>query len=178
MPRSPKVEGDHGSYGRQPDDHGECLRGGYLSKNNFRHLTLEPMRDYQADVNDDETAKDYQPDEVETARRLPAAKDSGKSREPRTQRRRHHDSGNNLKRRENENNETVGELLDRIERISLGRQSKMEVGQGGLPRRREDGPGRWHKASPLRRREKQDDVNQSSQKPAVHRPEVPVTPQT
>src|SRR5437867_8715933 len=65
IPRSPKVEGDHGSYGRQPDDHGECLKGGFVSENNLRHLTLEPMRDYQADVNDDETAKDDQPDEVE-----------------------------------------------------------------------------------------------------------------
>ena len=67
------MEGDHGSYGRQPDDHGKCLRGGFVSENNFRHLKLEPMRDYQADVNDDETGKDDQPDKVETARRLPAA---------------------------------------------------------------------------------------------------------
>jgi len=88
----------------------------------------------------DETGKDHQSDKVETARRLPATQDSGKSREPRTQRRRHHDSGNNLKRRQNENNETAGELLDRIERISLRRQSKMEIGHEILPRGWEDGP--------------------------------------
>jgi hypothetical protein len=98
------------------------------------------MRDHQSDMNDDETGKYEQSDKVETAGSLPAAYDSRKLGEPRTQGRRHHYSGNNLKRRENENNETVRKLLNRIERISFWRQSKMEVGHDSLPRCREDVP--------------------------------------
>src|SRR5689334_19310768 len=103
------------------------------------------MRNHQTEVNDDETDKDDQPDEVKASGRLPAAHHFWKPRKPRTQRRRHHDASNNLKRRENENNETVGELLNRVERISLRRQSKMAVGHHSLPRRREDTPRRWYK---------------------------------
>src|SRR5438874_13722709 len=117
------------------------------------------MCKHKADMNSDETDEEDQPEEVKTPGRLPAAKDFWKPGKPRTQRRRHHNTGNNLKRRENENNETVGELLNRIERISLRRQSKMEIVHYSLPRRRKDIPRCWHEAPPLGGREKQDDVN-------------------
>jgi len=51
----------------------------------------------------------------------------------------------------------------------------MEVVDDSLPRRREEVPRRWQKASPLRCREEQDDVNQTSQQPATDGPEVPMT---
>ena len=67
------MEGNHGSDGQQPDHHAKCMRVGFVSKNNFRHLTLEPMCDHEADMNNDETGKDDQSDKVETARCLAAA---------------------------------------------------------------------------------------------------------
>ena len=77
---------DH-SDGKQPDRSGDCVGASFASQDNFRHFKREPMRDHQGDVNDNETDKDDQTDEVQTAGCLVASKNSEKPREPCSQRR-------------------------------------------------------------------------------------------
>ena len=67
------MEGKHDCNSEHPDNNGKRMRGGFVSENNLRHLTLESVCDHQTDMNNDETAKEDQTDEVETARCLPAA---------------------------------------------------------------------------------------------------------
>src|SRR5437016_13271105 len=131
------MECDHSSDANQSDRDGDGMRVGFAAEHNLRHLKREAVGNDHADVNDDETDKKDQANEMETTRCLSSAKNSGKPGKARSQRRRHHDAGHDLQRRQNENDEKVGELLSTVERVPIGR-SKMSIGYGYLPRRGKD----------------------------------------
>jgi len=58
VPRPPEMERNDGNDGNQPNYHGDPMGIEFVSENDFRDLTFNPMCDYQDQMNDNETDKD------------------------------------------------------------------------------------------------------------------------
>src|SRR4029453_8603368 len=115
--------------------------------------------------------------EVDAPCYLVAAEETRQPWEARGKRRRHREPGEDLKRRQPEDEKEVRELLECVVTVGAGGGAKARVRNERIPCRRNDRPRGGPQPPPLRGCEDRRHVDDSAEHPAGDRPEMPVAPQ-
>ncbi len=146
------------------------------------HLLGESVPEDHDQMDGEEDPEQHQPDEVQAPRRLPAAEGPLVPGEPRQDRRRLRQPGQDLDRSQDEHEAEVGQLLQRVERRRAIRGAVGGRAEGGVheevaPGLRDHPPRGRDEPLPLRRDEQEHGVAQPGREPPERRDEVPVAAQ-